>query len=80
MAATALLNRPVATTPVSVPRVARPDLRAVPTHTAPVVAALPAPEADGALQSRWSGRPATVEELVARDIEAFSQRRRRAAR
>ncbi|PFG35992.1 hypothetical protein ATL41_0693 [Flavimobilis soli] len=77
MAATALLTRPAATTHVDVLSVARPALRAVPT---PTVASSPALEGDDALWSRWSGRPATVEELVARDIEAFSQRRRRAAR
>ena len=68
MTATALLTRPAAQLHAG----AHPDLHALPS--------LPAvPAAADTLRSRWSARPATVEELVARDIEAFTQRRRRAA-
>ena len=65
MTATALLTRPAAQLHAG----ARPDLHALPA----------VPAAADTLRSRWSARPATVEELVARDIEAFTQRRRRAA-
>ena len=68
--ATALLARPTRPTAAALP----PALPAVPASEPP--AARPRhPAGGGALSSRYGAGLASVEELVARDIEAFSARR-----
>lgn len=68
MTPTALLTRP-AVIHAAVARESEADL-----------AGDASPSSAGPLASRWSDGPATVEELVARDIEAFSARVRGRAR